>query len=93
MSSLTIRNLDHEVKLRLREQAARHGHSMEQEVRQILQREVGAAGSGTDFVNRIRDRVRGLETDLPVPRRRSARMPKPPAERAVSCSTPTCCRN
>jgi plasmid stability protein len=37
MASLTIRNLDDSVKQRLREQAARHGHSMEEEVRRILQ--------------------------------------------------------
>ena len=37
MSSLTVRNLDESVKNRLRVRAARHGRSMEEEVRQILQ--------------------------------------------------------
>ena len=37
MSSITIRNLDPAVKERLRVRAAQHGHSMEAEVRQILQ--------------------------------------------------------
>jgi len=36
MASITIRNLDDLVKARLRMAAARHGCSMEEEVRQIL---------------------------------------------------------
>jgi plasmid stability protein len=36
MSSITIRNLDDKLKSRLRLQAAGHGRSMEEEVRQIL---------------------------------------------------------
>jgi plasmid stability protein len=37
MASLTVRNLDPQVKERLRVRAARHGRSMEDEVRRILQ--------------------------------------------------------
>ena len=36
MASLTIRNLDETAKQRLRERAARHGRSMEEEMRFIL---------------------------------------------------------
>jgi plasmid stability protein len=36
MAQLVVRNLDDDVKERLRERAARHGHSMEEEVREIL---------------------------------------------------------
>lgn len=36
MASITIRNLDNQIKNRLRVQAARHGHSMEEEARNIL---------------------------------------------------------
>ena len=36
MASLTIRNFDDRLKSRLRVQAARHGRSMEDEVRDIL---------------------------------------------------------
>ncbi|TVQ72145.1 MAG: plasmid stabilization protein [Balneolaceae bacterium] len=36
MASITIRNLDKDVKKRLRVQAALHGHSMEEEARIIL---------------------------------------------------------
>jgi plasmid stability protein len=35
-TTLTIRNVDHRLKERLRVRAARHGHSMEAELRQIL---------------------------------------------------------
>jgi len=56
MASLTIRNLRDELKQRLRERAARHGRSMEEEIRQILTQAgadkpaqgyaAGAGGSG-----------------------------------------------
>lgn len=36
MVSLTVRNLDDDVKARLKERARRHGHSLENEVRDIL---------------------------------------------------------
>jgi len=39
-SALTVRNLDETVKQKLREQAARHGRSMEAEARDILARGV-----------------------------------------------------
>ena len=40
MATLTIRNLDDAVRDRLRRRAAEHGHSMEEEVRQILRQVV-----------------------------------------------------
>lgn len=40
MATLTIRNLDDAVRDRLRQRAAEHGHSMEEEVRQILRQPV-----------------------------------------------------
>ena len=36
MAQLIVRNLDEEVKARLRRRAAAHGHSLEEEVRVIL---------------------------------------------------------
>ncbi len=36
MASMTVRNLDDQLKSRLRIRAARHGRSMEDEVREIL---------------------------------------------------------
>ena len=41
MASITIRNLDDEVKRRLRVRAAEHGWSMEEEARDILRQVVG----------------------------------------------------
>ncbi len=38
MAILTIRNLDNELKARLRVEAAQHGRSMKEEVREILRR-------------------------------------------------------
>ncbi|TIL71010.1 MAG: hypothetical protein E5Y65_23345 [Mesorhizobium sp.] len=40
MGTLTIRNLDDDLKQKLREQAARHGVSMEQEARNLLLKDV-----------------------------------------------------
>ena len=41
MASITVRNLEDSVKKKLRMRAAKHGHSMEEEVRQILRAAVG----------------------------------------------------
>ncbi len=79
MASLTIRNLDDETKARLRLRAARHGCSMEQEVRNILREAVRSAPADRNFATRIRQRFAGLEIDeLPIPARRPARLPETP---------------
>lgn len=76
MANLTIRNLDAELKARLRLQAARHGCSMEQEVRDILRRAVMQEAGDISFAERIRARFTDLEADaLPTPPRRPARTP------------------
>ena len=41
MASITIRNLDDDLKRRLRVQAAENGRSMEEEVREILRQALG----------------------------------------------------
>jgi plasmid stability protein len=51
LSGITIRNLDPAIKVRLRVRAAEHGHSMEAEVRRILQ---------TTFMGPERPSVRNL---------------------------------
>lgn len=77
MSSITIRNLDDNLKARLRMRAARHGLSMEQEVRNILQSTLAADSgsvSGLEFALRINQRFKGLGgDDLPMPERTPAR--------------------
>ena len=77
MSSITIRNLDDKLKASLRLRAARHGLSMEQEVRNILQSTLAAdtnPANGLEFALRINQRFKGLGAeDLPVPERLPAR--------------------
>jgi len=46
VASITIRRLNHEVKRRLRVQAARNGRSMEEEARVILSEGVRTSGAG-----------------------------------------------
>jgi antitoxin FitA len=74
MASLTIRNIDEQVKSRLRINAAVRGVSMEEEVRQVLTRAVlmpaNDAGAGNLF-SRIRARMeangfKGVDLELPV---------------------------
>lgn len=59
MSSITIRNLDPAIKERLRRRAAEHGHSMEAEVRRILQTTLSrqARPAAANLYERIRARV------------------------------------
>jgi plasmid stability protein len=71
MASITIRRLDESTKERLRRRAARHGHSMEEEARQILKTAVSQPlKSGSNLAAKIRKRfsaVGGVELP-PVPR-------------------------
>lgn len=76
MASLTIRNFDDEVKSLLRQRAARHGCSMEQEARDILRNAVQSQTTDTGFAQRVHRRFSGIEAeDLPIPPRRPARLP------------------
>jgi antitoxin FitA len=68
MATLTIRNLDEQLKIRLRVKAAAHGHSMEEEARLILRRALSIRRSGTGLGSRIRRRFEvhgGVELELP----------------------------
>lgn len=69
MASLTIRKLDDSLKTRLRVQAATHGHSMEEEVRNILRAALGQdAPAPRNLYDRIRARVAesgGFDIELP----------------------------
>ena len=74
MSTLTIRNLEPAVKDKLRQTAAAHGRSMEEEVRcilrQVLTQPVAAGGLGS----RIHARFKALGgvSDLVLPARTEA---------------------
>jgi antitoxin FitA len=62
MSVLTVRNLDDDLKTRLRVRAARHGRSMEAEAREIL-RESLEDKPGHEMGSWIRKRFEGLGLD------------------------------
>jgi plasmid stability protein len=68
LSALSIRNLDDRVKERLRVRAARHGRSMEAEVRAILADAVAEPGDVPGLFQAIMDcfgELGGVELDLP----------------------------
>lgn len=76
MAALTIRNIDDEVKNRLRIRAALHGCSMEQEVREILLKAVSQNPSKQDFAQRIQKHFSALDLDvLLIPQRQNVRTP------------------
>ena len=67
MATLTIRNLNKETKAKLRQLAAKHGHSMEEEARRILNRAVnqeGKKGLGTEIAQMFAE-VGGVELSIP----------------------------
>jgi antitoxin FitA len=70
MSSLTIRNLDDQVKRKLRLRAAQRNHSMEEEARDILRCALAEGSSPSDnLADRILRRIRplgGVELELPT---------------------------
>ena len=69
MASITVRNLEEDLKRRLRIRAARNGNSMEQEVRDILKAALQREHlTGADLVKAIREvfePLGGMELELP----------------------------
>jgi plasmid stability protein len=72
MSMLTVRDLDPEVKEKLRQRAARHGRSMEAEVRLILAAAAEADDEPVDLVMSIRKHLAGTGMELEFPDRKGA---------------------
>lgn len=72
MTSLTIRNVDDATKQRLRMRAARHGVSMEEEVRRILKETLRPAETISGLGKRLRDRFAGLAAEEFVVSKRHA---------------------
>ena len=68
VASMTIRDIDEQLKARLRLRAARHGRSMEEEARDILRTALAVRGSsGRDLVRSIRERIEplgGMELEI-----------------------------
>jgi len=77
MASITIRGLEPELKLQLRVRAARHGVSMEEEVRGILRDAVAQRSeSVSDVATAIRALFRPLGgVELSIPPRDAMREP------------------
>jgi len=79
MASLTIRSLDDRLKSLLRLEAARHGRSMEEEVRQILRSAVLGANTernGAMLAEQIKSRFSGLHADeIALAPRQTPRIP------------------
>jgi plasmid stability protein len=68
MAQVIVRNLEDAVKRKLQRRAARHGHSMEEEIREILRNAVKderrpQRGLGTE----IAEMFRGIGLDEPIP--------------------------
>jgi plasmid stability protein len=72
MATLVIRDLDPEVKARLRRRAAANGRSMEAEARAALQEAVGSIRPSRRLGTFIREQFAGTGgVELPVPERDS----------------------
>jgi plasmid stability protein len=68
MAQFVVRNIENQVKTRLQRRAARHGRSMEEEVRDILrdavkEEDISSGGLGT-AISSLFSKV-GLEEDVP----------------------------
>ena len=68
MASITIRNLDDDIKQRLRVQAAKHGRSMEEEALAILRTALTEPAPPANLTRAIRAHfapLGGVELDIP----------------------------
>jgi antitoxin FitA len=68
MAAVSIRNLDEDIKRRLRIRAAQHGRSMESEIRAILEEAVREPERSGGLFTALMDRfgaIGGVELDLP----------------------------
>lgn len=76
MASITIRNLDNNLKEQLRLRAAHHGRSMESEARIIISQSLNMAGGQNNLAVAIHQRFALLDLkNLAIPARQSVRNP------------------
>ena len=75
MATLTIRQLDDDLKTALRVQAARHGRSMEEEVRAILRQALTQPQSATGLGQRLVGRFAPVAAEIDIPPRALPRNP------------------
>lgn len=76
-TTMTIRNIDEQLKTRLRVQAATHGRSMEEEARDILRSALSSTPKpGQSLIEAIRSRISPLGgADLELAPREAIRTP------------------
>ncbi len=67
MATLTVHNLDEELKQSLRQRAAEHGCSMEEEVRSILRQVLQPPTTEQGLGQRLVQRFSGVSTDSELP--------------------------
>jgi len=68
MAQVIVRNLDDAVKRKLQRRAARHGRSMEEEIRDILRDAVkDDGGRRKGLGTAIAERFKGIELEEPIP--------------------------
>ena len=78
MASITIRNLDDDLKRLLREQAEKHGRTLQEEVRDILHRGIRNRPAPKKIGTAIHRRFAAIGgVDLELPKREP--MPDPPS--------------
>lgn len=76
MASLTIRNIPDDAKRRFRQRAAAHGHSMEEEARQLILKAVAADDEQPrKSIGEMIYEMSRPGIDLPIPPRSPARIP------------------
>ena len=76
MASITIRNLDDDIKHRLRIRAAERGRSMEEEARDILRRVMAEGSPPRNLAAAIRARIApAARTEIGLPLREPMRDP------------------
>ncbi|CCD38787.1 putative plasmid stability protein [Candidatus Paraburkholderia kirkii UZHbot1] len=77
MAAVTIQDIDDQLVARLRNQAARHGHSMEEEARDILRAALSTEpAQERNLVDSIRGRIESLGgVELDLPKREAIREP------------------
>ena len=66
MAAIMVRNLDEDVKRRLRMRAARHGRSMEAEVRAILEESVREQENFAEALMETFGGLGGVELEIPA---------------------------
>ena len=73
MANLTVHNLDEELKQNLRQRAAEHGCSMEEEVRSILRQVLLPPATEQSLGQRLAQRFSEVSTDLELTHRQRPR--------------------